>query len=145
MATSYTASTGDLAVTKPGEHDPSLGTLVASATKDLSTLVRSEIELAKLEVKAEAKHAITGSGMFGAAGYLALLATVLLSIAAAYGLTALGLAPGWAFLIVAVVYLLLAGLLALIGKKQVSKVGAPERTIRTTKESVSVLKGAAKS
>src|SRR4051794_33955247 len=145
MATSYTSSSGDLTVTKPAQTEPSLGTLVASATKDLSTLIRAEIDLAKVELKAEAKHAAAGGGMFGAAAYLGLLATVLLSIAAAYGLTALGLAPGWAFLIVAVVYLLLAGLLALIGKKQVSKVGAPERTIRTTKESVSVLKGAAKS
>lgn len=121
--------------------ETSLGALVASATKDLSSLVRSEIELAKTELRTEAKHAIKGGGMFGAAAFLGLLAVILLSIAAAYGLTALGMAPGWAFLIVAAGYVLLAGILALIGKKQVSKVGAPERTIRTTKESVSALKG----
>ena len=133
-------------VVQPGQEpsEPSLGALVASATKDLSSLVRSEIELAKHELKDEAKHAIAGSGMFGAAAFLGLLATVLLTIAAAYGLTALGLHPAWAFLIVAVVLLLVAGVLALIGKKQVSKISAPERTIRTTKESVATLKGSAK-
>ena len=144
MATSYSTSDARPTVTRPAETEASLGKLVASATKDLSALVRSEIELAKIEVKSEAKHAIAGSGMFGAAAYLGLLATVLLSIAAAYGLNAAGLHPALAFLIVAVVYLLIAGVLALLGKKQVSKVSAPERTIRTTKESVSTLKGAAK-
>lgn len=122
--------------------DPSLGSLVASATKDLSALVRSEIELAKLEVRDEVKHAAKGGAMFGAAGFLGIIALVLLSIAFAEALVSLGLAAGWAFLIVAGVYILLAGVLALIGKQQVGKVGAPERTIRTTKESVSALKGA---
>ena len=144
MATSYSTSDARPVLTKPTEPEASLGKLVASATKDLSALVRSEIELAKIEVKSEAKHAIAGSGMFGAAAYLGLLATILLSIAAAYGLNAAGLHPALAFLIVAVVYLLIAGVLALLGKKQVSKVSAPERTIRTTKESVATLRGAAK-
>lgn len=127
-----------------GTPEPSLGTLVASATKDLSALVRSEIELAKHEVKDEVKHAVAGSGMFGAAAFLGLLATILLLFAATYGIVALGLDEGWAFLIMAGVLLLLAALLALVGKKQVSKISAPERTIRTTKDSVATLRGATK-
>ena len=63
--------------------------------------------------------------MFGAAGFLALLAVVLLSIAAAYGLVALGLHPGWAFLIVAVVYLLVAGILAWSARRSVAKSTRP--------------------
>ena len=144
MATSLdklTKDAGKPVVVHRDEPETSLGQLVASATKDLSALVRSEVELAKLELKDEAKHAVKGGGMFGAAAFLGLLAVILLSIAAAYALTALGLHPAWAFLIVAVVYLVGAGILALVGKKQVSKVGAPERTIRTTKDSVSALKG----
>ena len=121
--------------------EPTLGQLVASASRDLTALVHHEIELAKAEIREDVKHGAKGGAMFGAAGYLALLASVLLSIAAAYGLVALGLAPGWAFLIVGAVYLLIAGVLALVGKKQVSRVKPPERTIRTTKESVSALKG----
>ena len=62
-----------------------------------------------------------------------------------YGLVAAGLHPGFAFLIVAVVYLVLAAILALVGKKQVKRVGPPVRTIETTKESVAALKGTSSS
>ena len=103
--------------TGPGSTEQTLGALFVNASRDLSALVRSEIELAKAELRAEAKNGAAGAGMFGAAGFLALLAVVLLSIAAAYGLVALGLHPGWAFLIVAVVYLLVGALLVLLGKR----------------------------
>ena len=119
----------------------SLGQLFASASRDLTGLVHNEIALAKAEIKDDVKHAAKGGAMFGAAVYLGLLATILLSIALAYGIAGLGLALGWAFLIVGVLYLLLAGVLALVGKKQVSKIEPPEKTIRTTKESVAALKG----
>src|SRR5438874_2163370 len=128
MSTSYHSAAGEVRVTVPHAEEPSLGGLVASATKDLSALVRSEVELAKTELRKEAKHAIAGSGMFAVAAFLGLFAAILLTIAAAYGLTALGIPNGFAFLIVAAVFLVLAGLLALIGKRQVSKIGAPERT-----------------
>ena len=120
--------------------EETLGALLATASRDLSTLVRSEIELAKAEVKVDVKNGVMGGAMFGAAGFLGVLAIILLSIAAAYGLVAAGLHPGWAFLVVAVVYLLIAGLLAVVGKRTVSKVGPPERTSRTSKETAAVLK-----
>ena len=123
-----------------GGSEETLGALLATATRDLSSLVRSEIELAKAEVKVDVKNGVLGGAMFGAAGLLGVLAIILLSIAAAYGLVAAGLHPGWAFLIVAVVYLLIAGVLALVGKRAVSKVGPPERTIRTSKETAAFLK-----
>ena len=97
--------------------EPTVGQLVANASKDLSSLVRSEIELAKTELKKTAVAAGTGAGMFGAAAFLALLAIILLSIAAAYGLVAAGLDPAIAFLIVAGVYLLIAAVLVLIGMR----------------------------
>jgi hypothetical protein len=124
----------------PGSTEQSLGALVVNASRDLSALVRSEIELAKAELRAEAKNGAAGAGMFGAAGFLGLLAVVLLSIAAAYGLVALGLHPGWAFLIVAVAYLLIGGLLVLVGKRLIKRVGPPERTIRTSKDTATFLK-----
>ena len=125
---------------RDGSNEQTLGALFATASRDLSTLVRSEIELAKAEIRVDVKNGATGGAMFGAAGFLSLLAVVLLSIAAAYGLVALGLHPGWAFLIVAGAYLLLAAILGLIGKKVISKVGPPERTIRTSKDTASFLK-----
>ncbi|MGN6334101.1 MAG: phage holin family protein [Motilibacteraceae bacterium] len=120
--------------------EPSIGQLVTSLSRDLSTLVRSEIELAKAELRDDVKRAGVGGGMFGAAGYLALLASIVLTIALAYGISALGLAPGWAFLIVGGAYLLLAGLLAMIGLRSVKKVSPPEQTIATTKRTIAVLK-----
>ena len=122
------------------QPEQSLGALFADASRDLSKLVHDEIELAKAEIRREVKNGATGGAMFGAAGFVAILAVILLSIAAAYGLVALGLHPGWAFLIVAVVYLLAAVLFALIGKRAVAKLGPPERTIRTSKETAAFLK-----
>jgi hypothetical protein len=119
----------------------SLGRLVADATRDLSGLVRDELDLAKSELRDDVKAGVRGSAMFGVAAFLGLLAVVLLSIAAAFGLTALGLHPAWAFLIVAGVFLVVAAVLVLVGIRQVKKVKAPERTIQTTKDSVAVLKG----
>ena len=123
-----------------GSTELTLGALFANARRDLSALVRSDFELAKDEIRVDVKNGATGGAMFGAAGFLGLLAVVLLSIAAAYGLVALGLHPAWAFLIVAVVYLLVAAALVLVGKRAVSKVGPPERTIRTSKETATFLK-----
>jgi hypothetical protein len=125
---------------RPGASEETLGALFANASRDLSALVRSEIELAKAEIRVDVENGAKGGAMFGAAGFLSVLAVILLSIAAAYGLVAAGLHPGWAFLIVAAVYLLVAALLAFVGKKTVSKVGPPERTIRTSKETAAFLK-----
>ena len=122
------------------QPQPSLGQLFAEASRDLSTLVHDEIELAKAEIRRDVKNGVTGGAMFGAAAFVAVLAVILLSIAAAYGLVALGLHPGWAFLIVAGVYLLAAVLFALMGKRAVAKVGPPQRTIRTSKETAAFLK-----
>ncbi len=122
------------------EQEQTLGALFADASRDLSTLVHSEIELAKAEIRRDVKNGITGGAMFGAAGFLAVLVVILLSIAAAYGLVAAGLHPAWAFLIVAGVYLLVAGVLVLLGLRSVKKVGAPERTIRTSKDTAAFLK-----
>jgi Putative Actinobacterial Holin-X, holin superfamily III len=122
------------------QTEESLGTLFASASRDLSTLVHSEIELAKAEIKFDVKNAAMGGAMFGAAAFLGVLALILLLIAAAYGLVAAGLDASIAFLVVAAVLLVLAGVLALVGKKAVGKVGPPERTIRTGKDTAAFLK-----
>ena len=126
------------------QDEPTIGQLVAEASRDLSTLVRNEVELAKIELKATAVAAGTGAGLFGGAAFLALLAIILLSIAAAYGLTALGLHPGWAFLIVAGVAVLVAAVLVLIGRLRLRQAKGPQRAIETSKESVEALKAIGK-
>jgi Putative Actinobacterial Holin-X, holin superfamily III len=122
------------------QSEESLGGLFASASRDLSALVRSEIELAKLEISFSAKTAATGGAMFGAAAFLGVLAVILLLISAAFGLVAAGLDASIAFLIVAAALLVIAGVLAFIGKRAVAKVGPPERTIRTGKDTAAFLK-----
>jgi hypothetical protein len=117
-----------------------LGQLVADASKDLSTIVRSEVALAKAEVKRDVTAGVAGAAMFVVAGVFAFLALILLLIAAAYGLVAAGLSPWLAFLIVAGVLLLVGGLLVLLGKARLGKIKPPERTIRTTKDTVAALK-----
>ncbi len=119
-----------------GVTDKSLGELVASMTEDARALVRGEVELAKAELAEVAKRSGTGVGLFGGAGVLAHLALVLLAVAAAFGLVAAGLHPGWAFLIVAVVVLLIAGLCALIGNNLIKKASkGPQRTVESVRES----------
>ncbi|MCW2666858.1 MAG: putative integral rane protein [Frankiales bacterium] len=120
----------------PSAAEPSLGELVSSATRDLSSLVRQEINLAKVELKREAGNAGKGAGMLGGAGFLGLLALIFLSVAAAHALGRL-VNLGTGFLIVGVLYLLVAGVLALLGKKSLSKVGPPGKTIETVKDDIS--------
>ena len=120
-------------------EEPTVGQLVASVTRDVSSLVRSEIELAKAEVRTEAKSAARGGAMLAVAGVLALLGVLLLSFAAAYGLVALGLDPWVAFLIAGVVYLLIAGLIAMVGAKALKSIKAPERSIRAAKETAALV------
>lgn len=124
----------------PVDSQRSLGALFSDATRDVSTLVRNEIELAKSEIKINAVHAVKGSGALIVAGALAFFAFPFLSVAIAYGIHALGLGLGWSFLIVGGGYLLLAILLALLGVVFFKKVRPPQRTIRTTQETVATLK-----
>jgi hypothetical protein len=117
--------------------DASLGELVATATRDLSSLMRQEIELAKVEIKRDVVAAGKGAGMFGGAGFTAVLGLIFVSISAAYGLRWLGVPLGCSFFAVGAAYFLLAGLLALTGKRSLSKMGPPEKTIETLKDDAS--------
>jgi len=121
-------------------EERTLGQLVAQASDDLSGIVRAEIALAKAELRADMKNVAVGGGLFGAAGYLGLLASITAVITIAYALVAAGLRAWLAFLIVTVVLLIIAGILALIGRSRIKKVSPPERTIRSTKEAIAAVK-----
>ena len=122
-----------------GPPEQPIGALFGTASEHISTLVRAEVELAKAEITTSAKRGGIGAGMFGAAGMIALFSVVFLFIALAEGLVALGL-PRWvSYLIVWAFFVLLAGLLALIGMRLLKKVKAPERTIETLKDSKELL------
>jgi hypothetical protein len=126
---------------QPG-GERTLGQLVADASKDLSSIVRSEVALAKVELKRDVVAGVAGAAMFVVAGVFAFLALILLLIAAAYGLVAAGLAPWLAFLIVGAALLLIGAVLGLLGKGRLGKIGPPRRTITSTKQTVATLKRA---
>jgi membrane protein implicated in regulation of membrane protease activity len=123
--------------------DLAVGDIIKNISDDVKLLVQDQIELAKAELTPAAKKGGTGLGLFGAAGYFALSATILLYFAAAFGLVAAGLAPWLAFLIVGVALLLIAGILAGIGYLIVRRIKGPDRTIAQANQSVAEVKAAA--
>jgi hypothetical protein len=114
--------------------DRSLGELFGDLSNDLSTLMRKEIELARIELKDEVKNAGRAGGMLGGtalAGYMALL---LLSFAAAWALDEV-MPTGWAFCIIGVIYAVVAAVLYMKGREELRKVNpVPEQTVETLKE-----------
>ena len=128
-------------VTRPSPDDPTIGRLVTDATRDISTLISKEIELAKSELKVSFKHGGTGLGLFAGAAFIALLAIIMLSVSIAYFIHWAGLGLHWAFLIVFALYTLVAAVLGFIGFKQVKRVKAPERAISQGREIPRALKG----
>jgi len=92
-----------------------VGDLVALAVSDVSQLVKFELDLAKMELKADARRLGIGAALVGVAAFAGCLVLMVLSFAFAYGLMALGI-WGWAsFLIVAGTYVVIAALAVFIG------------------------------
>ena len=119
------------------DQQPSVGELVRRASENVSTLVRGEIELAKAELSTTVKRAGVGGGMLAAAGVVLLLSVPFLFVVIAEVLVAIGL-PRWlSYLIVWVVFLLIAAVLALLGRRQLKKMSKPERTLKTAKDTAS--------
>lgn len=123
--------------------EPTIGKLVNDAGRDISTLIQKEIQLAKSELKVSIKAGGLGVGLFAAAGFLAVLAIIMLSVALAYFIhwNDQGLELHWAFLIVFAFYLAIAGLLVFVGIKKVKQVGPPEKAIEQGREIPKALKG----
>lgn len=124
----------------PGPDEHSIGQLVADASRDLSTLIRDEIALAKSELKSSAAAAGAGGGMLAGAAILGIVAFLFLSVAAAYGLVAAGLHESLGFLIVAGCYLLVAAILVLVGVRALRKTGPPRRTMKSIDDTKALLK-----
>jgi membrane protein implicated in regulation of membrane protease activity len=125
-----------------GDIIPEVSGIIKNVQDDVKQLVQGEVELAKSELIPSAKKAGIGAGLLGGAGYFGINGLTLLYVAAALGIYALGLPLWLSFLIVAVVLLLIAGLLALIGLANLKKVKGPDKTIAQAKESVASIKGA---
>ena len=123
--------------------DASVGQLASQLSEQLSRLVRAEMALAQVEAKHRAKRYGLGFGMFGASG-----AFLFFGAGAGVAAAILGLAnavPGWlAAVIVAAALMVLAGVVALTGKKSIDRGGPPipTETMRSVREDAAVVKGA---
>jgi hypothetical protein len=117
----------------------SLGDLLGEVTRDLSTLMRQEIELAKAELTQSAKRAGKGAGLLGGAGYSAMMAVLFISIAVWWGLGYL-VGNAWSGLIVAVVWGIVALVLYVRGRTAIRSVQGAPQTVDTLKEIPETLK-----
>ena len=118
------------------DDEPTIGRLVHDASRDVSALVKKEIQLAKTELRVSVKAGGVGIGLFAGAAFLILLSIVMFSMFLAYLIhwNGDGLALQWAFLCVFGLYVALAALLGFIGVRSVKKVRAPERAIHQAQE-----------
>ncbi|GAA4960000.1 phage holin family protein [Actinoplanes utahensis] len=124
---------------KPVE-ERSLGEIIGNISDDLSQLFRQEVALAKAEIQQEATKAGKAAGMLGGAGFASYLAVVLLSFAVVFGLSNV-MDPGWAALIVAVIWGAIGAVLFVNGRKKLKTVDpVPRRTTETLKEDARWLK-----
>jgi Putative Actinobacterial Holin-X, holin superfamily III len=117
-----------------GTDEPSVGVLVQSAMADVSTLIRSEIELAKAELGRTAKKAGVGVGSFGVAGVVLAFSVFFIGIALAEFITWLGLIRWISYLIVWALFVLVAAVAGLVGMRTMKKIEKPERTMESLRE-----------
>lgn len=126
----------------PGGTERTIGQLVADASSEMSTIVRSEIALAKAEVSGGLKIAGKGAGMLGAAAFVGLLGLIFLfhTLAEVIGIWL----PLWAgYLIVTALLFVVAAALALLGKKALTAAKPmPEKAISEAQQTIAAVKSA---
>ncbi len=125
---------------EPAGGDQSLGDLVALAAKDVSQLIRYEIDLAKAELKGDAKRVGLAGALAGVAAFVGCLVLVLFCIAFAYGLITLGIWTWAAFLIVAGTCVLLAAAAVGIALLKLRHLSGLRKTRKTVTEGIGMLR-----
>ncbi len=121
-------------------EDRSLSELLSDVTGEIATLFRQEVELARVETSEQVSRAAKAGAMLGAAAVVGFLTLILLAFAAAWGLTEV-VPEGVAFLIVGLVFGLVAAVLASAGKKKIASIRpVPDQTVQTLKDDVQVAK-----
>ncbi|MFC8041379.1 phage holin family protein [Paenarthrobacter sp. NPDC057355] len=116
-----------------------LGELLSDLTRDVSTLMRQEVELAKVELKESATKAGKGAGMLAGAAWAGHITVLFLSIALWWALGQL-VGLGWSAVIVAVIWGIIAAVLAVMGRKELNAIKGLPRTAETVKEIPPALK-----
>jgi hypothetical protein len=124
----------------PDGSQPSLGDLIGEVGRDVSQLVRQEVELAKAELRRDAKRSGQVAGVFGGAGLAGYMTLLFLSFALWWGLANV-MDQGWAALIVAGVWAVAAAILFAAGRSQARRIRGPQQTAQTVREIPSALGG----
>jgi hypothetical protein len=135
-----TGAPGTTTGTAGADERPSLGDLIGAVTQDLSQLVRDEVDLAKAELTQSAKRAGAGSGMLAGAGVAGHFVLLFLSIALWWALSH-PLGHSWSALVVAVIWGVIAAVLAMRGRAELRRVKGAPRTAQTVKKIPNALKG----
>jgi hypothetical protein len=118
----------------------SVGELLGEVTRDLSTLMRQELALAKAEVRQEAVKAGKAGGMLAGAGFAGYMVLLFASCAVWWGLATV-LPIGTSAFLVAVIWAIAGGVLFVMGRKRMSEINPkPERTVETVSEVPGTLK-----
>ena len=121
-------------------EERSLSELLSDVTTEVATLFRKEVELAKAETTEQVSKAAKAGGMLGAAAVIGFLDLILFSFALAWALSEV-VPEGVAFAIVGVVFAIVAGVLAMAGKKRLANVNPmPNQTVQTLRQDVQVAK-----
>jgi hypothetical protein len=124
----------------PPDSRPSAGELFSEVAEDLSTLMHQEVELAKAELRQSATRAGKGAGLLAGAGFGGYMVLLFASIAAWWGIgDAIG--HGWSALIVAAVWLIVAAVLGLMGRREISAVPGIPQTAQTVKKIPGAVRG----
>jgi hypothetical protein len=125
---------------RPPDSRPSAGELFSEVAEDLSTLMHQEVELAKAELRQSATRAGKGAGLLAGAGFGGYMVLLFASIAAWWGIgDAVG--HGWSALIVAAVWLMVAAVLGLRGRREISAVPGVPQTAQTVKKIPDAVRG----
>lgn len=128
-------------MTQPTEEHTNWRDLIGATVAEARALLRTELQLARRELSENAARAGGGLALFALAALIAFVGLVALAVAAVLGVAALGIDIAWAALIVAVGFLLVAMIFALIGKSRLSAASlTPKRTLNQFKSDVHVVK-----
>lgn len=123
-----------------GHSLSNVGDLIGDISRDLSLLLSQEAALAKAEVAASAKRGGKGAGLLGGAGVAGHFVVLFLSIALWWGLGDL-IGLGWSAVVVALVWGVVAAVLAVLGRKELNEIKGIPQTTATAKEIPDALKG----
>ncbi|SBW28979.1 phage holin family protein [Protofrankia symbiont of Coriaria ruscifolia] len=121
-------------------REATLGELVAVATRDMSLLVRQEINLAKAELSQQALSAGLGAGLLVGAAGLGAGALIAVTIGLGELFTWAGVERFWSYFLTALLYVVVAALLGLLAARRLKKLSPPERTLQTVRDDIAWLK-----